>query len=122
MPLEQAVLTCWSASTTISSPGWRGFYQNSVAFLGVACGIHHRNPQVRLSKTWIAGNAQVATAVAGVRPVQRDSAVPDLQGGLKLAWNGWRGAGAQGFGRPELRPLAIGVSGLARRFWWSPSS
>ena len=35
---------------------------------------------------------------------------------MKLAWNGWRGAGAQGFGRPELRPLAIGVSGLARRF------
>jgi len=96
--------------------GGQGFYQNSVAFLGVAGEIYHRNPQVRLSKTWIAGNAQVDLAVAGVRPVQRDSAVPDLQGGLKLAWNGWRGAGAQGFGRPELRPLAIGVSGLARRF------
>jgi len=96
--------------------GGQGFYQNSVAFLGVAGEIYHRNPQIRLSKTWVAGNAQVDLAVAGVRPVQRDSAVPDVQGGLKLAWNGWRGAGAQGFGRPELRPLAIGVSGLARRF------
>ncbi len=96
--------------------GGEGFYQNSVAFLGVAGEIYHRNPQVRLSRRWQAGDAQVDLAVAGVRPVQRDSATPDLQGGLKLAWNGWRGAGAQGFGRPELRPLAIGVSGLARRF------
>ena len=28
--------------------------------------------------------------------------VPDMQGGLKLAWNRWRGVGAQGFGQPDM--------------------
>ena len=48
--------------------GGQGFYQNSVAFLGVAGEIYHRNPQVRLSRKWQAGNAQVDLAVAARAP------------------------------------------------------
>ena len=55
-------------------------------------------------------------AAAAVRPVQRDSEVPDVQAGLKLNVDGWRGISAQGFGQPDSQPLAIGVSGIWRRF------
>jgi hypothetical protein len=96
--------------------GGEGFYQNSVAFLGVAGEIYHRNPQIRLSKTFRSATTRLDIAVAAVRPVQRDSETPDLQGGVKFAWNGWQGANAQGFGQPNVLPLAIGVSGVWRRF------
>jgi hypothetical protein len=98
--------------------GWGGeaFYQNSLAFLGLAGEIYHRNPQLRIGKS-IGGDAlNLTLAMAAVRPVQRDSEVPDLQAGIKLAINGWKGATAQGFGQPNVLPLAIGVSGVGRRF------
>ena len=58
----------------------------------------------------------IDVAAAAVRPVQRDSEVPDVQGGIKVSLDRWRGIGAQGFGQPDLQPLAIGVSGVWRRF------
>ncbi|MEO5768203.1 MAG: hypothetical protein ABIS92_07610 [Polyangia bacterium] len=100
--------------------GWggAGFYQTSLAFLGVGGEIYHRNPQIRLSRT-LGGSGsavKVDLAVAAVRPVQRDGEVPDVQAGLKLAIEAWRGATAQGFGQPMVMPLSIGVSGVGRRF------
>src|SRR5450432_224485 len=99
--------------------GWggAGFYQNSLAFLGVAGEIYHRNPQIRLSKT-LGGDSAVNLdlAIAAVRPVQRDSEMPDVEAGIKVSVNAWKGATAQGFGRPTVAPLAIGVSGVGRRF------
>lgn len=98
--------------------GWggEGFYQNSVAFLGVAGEIYHRNPQLRVSKTLDGRAVSLTIAVAAVRPVQRDAGTPDIEAGLKLAVNLWQGFTAQGFGQPARVPLAIGVSGISRRF------
>ena len=98
--------------------GWggEGFYQNSVAFLGVAGELYHRNPQVRVSKGFGGAAARVDVAVAAVRPAQRDSEAPDLQAGVKLAVNGWKGAATQGFGKPVVLPLTIGLSAVGRRF------
>jgi len=99
--------------------GWggEGFYQNSLAFLGVAGEIYHRNPQIRVSKTFRGDSAvSIDVAVAAVRPVQRDSELPDGQAGIKVAVNGWKGATAQGFGQPTVAPLSIGLSGVGRRF------
>ena len=98
--------------------GWGGggFYQNSVAFLGVAGEIYHRNPQIRLSKTFSSAPVDVELAVAAVRPVERDSEAPDGQAGIKLTVNGWKGATAQGFNQPIVVPLALGVSAVGRRF------
>jgi hypothetical protein len=98
--------------------GWggAGFYQNSLAFLGVAGEIYHRNPQIRVSKSFAAASLNLELAGAVVRPVQRDSEMPDVQAGIKLAFNGWKGATAQGFGQPVVLPLAIGLSGIGRRF------
>jgi hypothetical protein len=77
--------------------------------------IYHRQPQLRLSKT-LGQRVQLEIAAAAVRPVQRDSEVPDVQAGLKLIVNDRRGFGAQGFGRPDRLPMALGVSGVGRRF------
>jgi len=100
--------------------GWggTGFYPNSVAFLGLPGQIYSRQPQVRVGKTFggSASAAQVEVAVAAVRPVQRDSEVPDMQAGARVALNALRGASAQGFGQPDIAPCALGVSGVWRRF------
>ena len=96
--------------------GGAGFYPNSVAFLGIAGQVYHRNPQIRASLSVPLCCVTVDIAAAAVRPVQRDSEVPDVQAGLKLRIDGWRGISAQGFGQPDSQPLAIGVSGIWRRF------
>jgi hypothetical protein len=98
--------------------GWggEGFYQTSVAFLGVAGEIYHRNPQVRVSKTFTGAPVSLQVALAAVRPAQRDSEVPDIQAGIKVGVARWKGATTQGFGQPDVQPLALGVSGVSRRF------
>lgn len=96
--------------------GGAGFYPNTVAFLSVPGQIYHRNPQLRLSKTLKGGAVDFEVAGAIVRPVQRDAVMPDLQGGLKVNVNGWRGASTPGASRPVSAPMSIGLSGMARRF------
>jgi hypothetical protein len=98
--------------------GWggEGFYPSTLAFLGVAGEIYHRNPQIRISKTFTGRLARVDVAAAAVRPFQRDGEMPDLQAGVRVAVNNWKGAAAQGFGLPDVQPLALGISGVGRRF------
>ncbi|HTM44561.1 MAG TPA: hypothetical protein VL137_06375 [Polyangiaceae bacterium] len=97
--------------------GWGGyFYPATVAFLGVPGEIYHRNPQLRLERKFALGDLEILLAAAAVRPGQRDSGIPDAEGGLKLAFNGWKGASMSGFSRPSVVPISIGVSGLYRWF------
>jgi hypothetical protein len=98
--------------------GWggAGFYPNTVAFLGVPGEIYHRDAQLRLGKHVESDGSSLDVAVAAARPAQRDGELPDAQGGVRLAWDGWRGASAQGASKPELQAMAIGVSGIYRRF------
>jgi len=97
--------------------GWNGsFYPATVGYLGVPAQIYHRNPQIRLEKKIHAGDLEVMIAAAAVRPGQRDSGIPDGQGGLKLSYAGWSGAATPGFGRAALSPISVGISGMYRRF------
>jgi hypothetical protein len=104
--------------------GWggAGFYPSTVAFLGVPGELYHRNEQIRLSKRIIGPKAEFEVAVAAVRPVQRDSALPDLEGGVRVAVNTWKGASAQGASLPKTAPLSVGLSGIGRRFSVPPFS
>jgi hypothetical protein len=102
--------------------GGKGLYPNTVAFLAAFGEIYHRNPQLRLSKTFHAGAVDVEIAAAAVRPVGRVGQIPDGQAGLRLAVNSWRGARAQGSGPPDTGPLQIGVSGIGRYFRVNPFS
>ena len=96
--------------------GAAGFYPNSVAFLGIGGEVYHRQPQIRLTTSVPLCCVTIDVAIAAVRPVQRDSGVPDVQGGIRVSVDRWRGVGTQGFGQPDVQPLAIGVSGVWRRF------
>ena len=89
--------------------GGAGFYPHSVAFLGIAGEVYHRNPQIRATATIPLCCVTIDVAAAAVRPVQRDSEMPDVQGGIKLSVDKWRGMGAQGFGQPDTQPLAVGA-------------
>jgi hypothetical protein len=98
--------------------GWGSyFYPATVAYLGVPGEIYHRNPQLRLEKKVQAGALEVMVAAAAVRPGQRDAGgIPDVEGGVKVAYNGWSGIATPGFGRPAVAPVSLGVSGLYRHF------
>jgi hypothetical protein len=96
--------------------GGAGFYPNSVAFLALFGEVYHRNPQLRLGKTVKSAPIDLEVAVAAVRPVGRVGEIPDLEAGVRLAVKGWRGVRAQGSGPPDTGPLAIGISGVGRRF------
>jgi hypothetical protein len=100
---------------TLFGWGGAGFYPGTVAFLGTVGQVYHSDVQARLSRT-LGETLQVETAVAAVRPAQRDGEIPDLEGGVRLAHNGWRGRTIQGNDRPEVIPLSLGVSGLWRHF------
>ncbi|HTM46802.1 MAG TPA: hypothetical protein VL137_17725 [Polyangiaceae bacterium] len=97
--------------------GWggSGFFPNTPAFLGVLGEVFHRNPQLRLTKVIDGDALGLEAAVAATRPATRDSGAPDLQAGLKLSVNGWKGASAQGPRRAKPAPMAVGVSGVGRR-------
>src|SRR5204862_2249614 len=105
------------AGQTFDLFGWGsyGFFPNTPAFLGVMGEVFHRNVQLRLSKSITGGPVGVDIAVAGVKPGTRDSAVPDLEAGLRFTFNGWQGASAQGPRQPKLAPAALGLSGVGRR-------
>src|SRR6202035_573513 len=53
-------------------------------------------------------------AIAAVRPVQRDSAMPDGQAGLRFAVNKWTGVQTVGATGTQISPLSVAVTGLAR--------
>jgi hypothetical protein len=97
--------------------GWNGhFYPATSAFLGVPAQLYHRDPQLRLEKAIHFGDAAVTLTAAAVRPGQKDSGVPDAHAGVLFEHHGWSGAATAGFGRPAIVPIAIGISGLYRRF------
>ncbi|MDB4979360.1 MAG: hypothetical protein JWM82_112, partial [Myxococcales bacterium] len=98
--------------------GWggAGFYPNTVAFLGVPGEVYHRDAQLRLSKVLTGSVATFEVALAAARPAQRDGEIPDGQGGLRVAFDQFLGAGAQGAGQPTAQPASLGVSGLYRHF------
>jgi hypothetical protein len=105
------------AGQTYDLYGWggHGFFPSTPAFLGVLGELFHRNAQLRISKTVGGKSVALELAVAGVRPADRDSAVPDLQAGMRLSLPGWQGASAQGPRQPSTAPMAVGVSAVGRR-------
>ncbi|HTM43851.1 MAG TPA: hypothetical protein VL137_02790 [Polyangiaceae bacterium] len=98
--------------------GWggKGFFPSTLSFLGLTGEVYNREAQLRISKTLSSEAIDFEVAVAATRPAQRASGVPDFQAGLRLAVNGWATARQQGYGQPSMGPLAIGVSGITRRF------
>lgn len=95
--------------------GWQSNYHpNTVEIQGVPGELYARTPQLRVSKTIKVSPVTIEVAVAATRPVQRDSAMPDGQGGLRFALDSWTGVQTVGATGTQISPLSIGVSGLLR--------
>ncbi len=96
--------------------GWGSAYQpNSVEIQGLPGEIYARTPQLRISKTIKADPVTFEAAIAAVRPVQRDSGMPDGEAGLRFSVDSWKGAQTAGSTGTQTAPLSIAVTGLLRR-------
>jgi hypothetical protein len=98
--------------------GWQPFFHpNTLQLQGVPGQVFTRSVQFRLSKVVKADAVNFEIAVAGVRPPQRDAAIPDGQAGLKLGVNQWKGVHTGGAGAGStVDGATLGVSGLFRSF------
>ena len=75
-----------------------------------------RHTQLRLSTSFLPESpVGFDVAAAAVRPAQRDSRMPDAQGGIRLTVNKWKGIYTRD-GIPSARKLSIGASGVVRQF------
>ena len=93
--------------------GWQSFFDPT----GLRNQLFSRNPQLRVSREFNAeGSVTVELAAAAVRPVQRDSGVPDGSAGLRVSFNGWQGIRTPGNERIQAMPLTLAVSGIVRQF------
>jgi hypothetical protein len=106
------------AGQTYDVFGWQNyFFPASLEFLGLPNMLFSRNTQLRLSRTIAPdGPVSVDVAVSAERPVQRDSMVPDFEGGVRMSINGWKGITTPGNVRTVASPLSLGVSGIVRQF------
>lgn len=97
--------------------GWggKGFFPNTLAFQGITGQVYHRQTAVRISKTVRPGGLELEAALAAVRPVQRASGMLESQGGIRLALPAWSTVRAQGYARPSVGALSLGVSGVVRK-------
>jgi hypothetical protein len=97
--------------------GWQNyFFGASCGFLGLPNQLFNRTVQLRLSHTFKSNPIDLEIAAGAFRPAQRDSAMPDAQGGVRLAINHWKGITTPGSGGTDARAASIGVSGLVREF------
>jgi hypothetical protein len=92
------------------------FFPMSIWYFGLPNQAFGRTQQFRLSHLFKSPAVNVDFAVSAQRPPERDSEVPDFEGGLKLSLNSWTGPHTGGSGYAAVDPLTIGVSGAARHF------
>jgi hypothetical protein len=101
--------------------GWQNyFFGASCGFLGLPNELFNRTAQLRLSHTFSSNPVSFEIAVGAFRPVQRDSAMPDTQGGARIAINQWKGITTPGSGGTGALPASIAVSGMVRQFKVDP--
>ncbi len=104
------------AGQTFDLFGWQSFYLG-FSLLGLPNQVSSRNAQFRMSRTFGAGGpVSVDVAVEAARPAQRDSMVPDIQGGVRISLNGWKGITTPGNAITVAAPLSLGISGVTRQF------
>ena len=97
--------------------GWQTmFHPNTVEIQGVPGQVFSRSPQARLSHVFKTEPLNVEIAVAASRPPQRDSGVPDGQGGVRFLINQWKGVHTMGGAGTAADAAAIGFSGVMRKF------
>lgn len=104
------------AGQTYDVFGWQNyFFPCTAEFLGLPNQLFSRNMQFRLSHEF-KGPVSLEIAASATRPAQRDSGVPDLDAGVRLSVDSWKGISTPGNTGTLALPMSIGVSGVARQF------
>jgi len=98
--------------------GWLSdFIPATVNFQGLPGQLYGRSAQIRLSKTVSLGpDLGMELAIAALRPPQRAGGLPDGQAGLKLFVPGRKAYRTAGAAVSSLDAMALGISGVVRRF------
>lgn len=97
--------------------GWQNAYQpGMVQAQGGAGHLYGRAAQLRVSRAFKTDAVVVELAAAAVRPPARDSVMPDLQAGLRVALPGWTGVHTGGSTSTNVMPASIAVTGDVRQF------
>jgi hypothetical protein len=97
--------------------GWQSyFHPNTVEIQGIPGEIYSRALQFRMSHSFKGENATLDIATAVARPPQRDGALPDVQGGVRLLFNRWKALHTAGSTGTAVDAAGIGVSGVYRHF------
>ncbi len=92
------------------------FFPCTTFQLGLPSMVFTRTPQIRISKTIKTKPVNIDVGIAGLRPPGRDGTLPDAQAALRISINDWKGLHTPGYVFTTADPMAIGVSGVARRF------
>jgi len=92
--------------------GWQPIYQPNT--YGAPGELFSRAPQLRLSRTVTGKAVTLEVEGAAVRPPGRDSAIPEGEAGIRLAFNGWRGVQTVGATGTRLVPASIALTGDVR--------
>jgi hypothetical protein len=97
--------------------GWQPHYVPAVVqWPGIVGELFSRTTQLRLSKTVKTKPVTFEIAVAGMRPPQRDSSVPEFEAGMRLSFNKWTAAHSLYMTSTSTMPASIAISGDLRRF------
>jgi hypothetical protein len=103
--------------------GWQSVYHpNSVQIQGLPGQLYARTPQIRVSKTIKTEPVTLEIAAAMMRAPQRDSWLPEGQGGVRLAINKWTGVSTAGATGTGIQPLSVAVTADVRQFNIPPYS
>jgi hypothetical protein len=97
--------------------GWQNLYHpNTVEIQGLPGELYSRNPQLRVSKSVHAGQVLFEAAVAARRPPSRGSEMPEIEGGVRVAFDGWTGMQTMGATSTGIQPVSLALTGDYRRF------
>ena len=107
---------------TWSLLGGAGLFQPaSVALQGINGEIYQRTEQLRVGKVVALGGSKLEVQVAALRPYQRDVAIPDLSGMVRLEVGGWTGYKSSGGTGGGLANLQVAVSAVTKQFRVAPA-
>jgi hypothetical protein len=96
--------------------GWgAGYLLPTIEYPGQPGELFGRTPQFRLSKTVKGEVATFEIAAAAMRPVQRDSANPEVDGGIRFAINKWNATQSINAVQRQVSPISVAVTGNVRR-------
>ncbi len=114
MKAENAYVDLWFGQTWNLFGGQSVVHPASVFIQGLPGQVYGRTAQIRLLHTFKTDAVNVEIAVAAARAPQRDAAMPDLQGALKVQLPKWKGVHTNGSTGTGFDPLTVSVSGIYR--------